>query len=101
MATFGIKFALPPAGASDVNQRELTVTVNGGDPPLARTYPGPVTESDEWVFNDADHLTVVLVDVDGKGNRSQPSSAFNYDVIDDVAPPQPGELAVSSKRQID
>lgn len=101
MAQFGIKFVLPPAGASDVAQRELTVTVNGGDPPLVRTYPAPADKSDEWVFNDSDHLVVTLVDVDGRGNRSQPSAAFSYDVVDDVAPPAPGELGVTDKRQID
>jgi hypothetical protein len=101
MATFGIKFALPTPGASDVAQRELTVTVNGGDPPLVRTYTAPATESDEWVFALNDNLSVSLVDIDTSGNRSQPSAAFTMTVTDTVAPPQPGALGVASIRQID
>lgn len=101
MATFGIVFAFPATGAVDVAQRELSVTVNSSDPPLTRTYPAPADKSDEWVFNDADHLLAVLVDIDAHGNRSQPSAAFEYDVVDDVAPPAPGALGVSDKRQID
>ncbi len=105
MATFGIKFVFPAPGAVDVAQRELTVTVNGGDPPLVRTYPSstatPALLSDEWVFNDSDHLVATLVDVDGHSNRSQPSAAFTYDVVDDIAPPAPGELGVVDKHQID
>ena len=101
MAHFGITFAFPAAGASDVAQRELTVTVNGGDPPLTRTYPAPADKSDEWVFSDGDSLVATLIDIDGHGNRSQPSAAFSYSVVDDVAPPAPGALGVSDKRQID
>ncbi len=101
MAKFGIVFALPTPGASDVAQRELTVTVNGGDPPLVQTMQGAVLVSDEMVFTDADELSVTLVDIDEHGNRSQPSAAFSYSVVDDVPPPQPGDLGVSAKRQID
>ena len=101
MAQFGIKFGLPMPGASDVVQRELTVTVNGGDPPLVRTYQAPAAISDEWVFNDADHVVAFLVDIDGRGNRSQASAAFILDIVDDIAPPAPGNLSVVEKRQID
>ena len=101
MAQFGLKFTLPAPGASDVNTRELTITVNGGDPPQVVNYAGNVLVTDELVFNADDSLVLVLVDIDGHGNRSSASPAFSYDVVDDVAPPQPGELAVAEKRQID
>lgn len=101
MASFGIKFGFKAPGASDVVQRELSVTVNGGDPPLVRTYSGPVLESDEWVFQANDALVAVLVDIDGTGNKSPASSAFSYTVTDDIAPPAPGDITVVDKRQID
>ena len=101
MATFGLKFALPPPGASDVNQRELSVTVNGIDTPEVHTYSGTTLLTDEIVYNADDSLVLVLVDIDGHGNRSQPSPALAYDVVDDVPPPAPGVIGVSEKRQID
>ena len=101
MAQFGLKFALPPAGASDVNTRELTITVNGGDPPMVKNYSGTTVLTDELVFNADDNLVLILVDVDAHGNRSSASPAFSYAVVDDVPPPAPGDLAVAEKRQID
>jgi len=101
MSQFGFKIVLPPPGASDVATRELSITVNGGDPPTVKTYPGATLLTDEVVFNADDQLVMTLVDIDGHGNRSQPSAAFSYAVVDDVAPPQPGQLGVQDKRQID
>ena len=100
MANFGYTFALPPVGSVDVISRELTVTVNGGDPPQVVTLPGAALLTDEMVFNADDKLVITLVDIDGHGNRSQASAAFSYDVVDDVPPPQPGELGVQDKRQL-
>ena len=101
MTTFGFKVVLPPPGASDVTQRELTITVNGGDPPLVKVYAGDALLTDELVFNADDKLVMTLVDIDGHANRSPASAAFSYAVIDDVPPPQPGALGVQDKRQID
>src|SRR5262245_29555812 len=92
MAQFAIKFGLPAPGASDVAQREVTCTVNGGDPPLVRTYPEATLTTDEWIFNADDQVSVSLVDVDEHNNRSQPSAAFVFTVVDDVAPPAPGQV---------
>src|SRR5215471_7325079 len=72
MAQFAIKFGLPAPGASDVAQREVTVTVNGGDPPLVRSYPEATDITDEWIFNASDQVSVSLVDIDLHSNRSQP-----------------------------
>jgi len=100
MAQFGFKFALPAPGASDVAQRELTVTINGGDPPLVRTYPGATLTTDQWIFATGDVISASLIDVDGSNNRSQPSAAYVFTVTDDVAPPAPGELGVAEKVQL-
>lgn len=101
MASFGLKFQLPPPGASDVTTRELSVTVNGGDPPQIHNLAGSTLVTDEMVFQADDQLVLTLVDIDAKGNRSQASAAFSLTVVDDIAPPQPGELGVAEKRQID
>ena len=81
MSQFGFKIVLPPPGASDVATRELSITVNGGDPPTVKTYPGATLLTDEVVFNADDQLVMTLVDIDGHGNRSQPSAAFSYAVV--------------------
>ncbi len=101
MAKFGLKFSLPAPGASDVAERELTMTVNGGDPPTVKTYPGDALVTEELVFDADDNVSLTLVDIDGSGNRSQPSAGFTLTVTDDVPPPQPGELGVAEKRQVD
>ncbi len=101
MANFGVTFGLPATTVSDVANRELTVTVNGGDPPSSRTYLGTAILSDEWVFADGDNVSVTLVDIDGHNNRSQPSAAFVFVVTDTVPPPQPNSVGVNSVRQID
>lgn len=101
MAQFGIKFGLPAPGAVDVATRELSITTNGAEPPVVQTLAGMVNISEEVTFNDGDSFSVVLVDIDGHGNRSQPSAAFTGTVVDDVAPPIPGEVTLAEKRQID
>src|SRR4051812_8070127 len=62
LARFVLNFSFQPPLAIDVVQRELSITVNGGDPPQVRTYPSspavPALLSDRWVFNDLDKLTL-------------------------------------------
>ncbi len=99
MTQFGLIFSLPPVGAADVATRELSVTVNGAAPALT-PLPGQPLLTPEMVFDQDDQLLIVLTDVDGAGNRSLPSNPFSYAVVDDVPPPQPGELGVSAKRQL-
>lgn len=101
MSQFGLRFALPAPGAPDVTTRELSVTVNSGPNPVIVPVIGAALESEEAIFNDGDLLAVVLVDIDGHGNRSQPSAVFTYTVTDTVSPPTPGDLGVSNVRQID
>lgn len=100
MSTFGIVFALPaPSVPSDVASRELTVKTDGA-PDVVKTYAGPATASDELTFNLNDSIHATLVDIDAAGNRSAPSPSFDYKVVDDVPPTQPGQIGIASKKQL-
>jgi hypothetical protein len=99
MSQFQLTFVLPPVGASDVAKRELSCTVNGGVAET-RIYDGQPTASDPWVFNADDTVTLSLIDVDGHGNRSEPSPALTFVVVDDVPPPAPGEIGIAAKVQL-
>jgi hypothetical protein len=101
MATFGYKFGLLPPVVSDVATREVTVTVNGIDPPTKREFPGTAVITDEFVFNLNDNVAVTAVDIDGSGNRSESSAALTFVVTDDVPPPAPGLITIAEHRQID
>lgn len=100
MDRFGLTFFLPPAG-NDVETRELSITVNGQDPPTVKTYgkPFPAT-TEQLIFNQDDELSLTLVDIDDAGNRSPASAALSVTVNDDVAPDAPGNLGVASKVEL-
>lgn len=100
MHKFGLTFALPEPGAADVTTRELTITVSGQDTPIVQKLAGVAKESDQAIFDKDAELSVTLVDIDDSGNRSPASAAFVYKVIDDIAPPAPGQLGVASKVEI-
>lgn len=87
---------LPPAGAPDVVTRELSVFVNGGETPRDVL---PASDGMELSFHDNDIVTLVLVDIDDAGNRSEPSPALNFTAADTIAPPAPGELGVTLLRE--
>lgn len=97
---FGYKFAFPPVAAADVAKRELTVSVNNGDP-VVREFTGQPILSDEFVFNLNDVGVATLRDVDGSGNKSDPSPSLSFTVTDTFAPPAPGQLGLVEGRQID
>jgi len=89
---------LPPPGASDVVSREVTATVNA-DPPKTTALPGSALEVVE-LFQHGDNVSIVLVDVDGAGNRSQPSDPLGFTAADTFPPPKPGELAIGNVEQV-
>lgn len=91
--------ALPPAGASDVTARELTVTVGEG-PSAVVQLDGKATRYELTVERDV-AVALVLVDVDGSGNKSQPSPTLAFVSKDTVPPPAPGELGVEKVEQLD
>lgn len=101
MAQFGVRFGLPVSGASDVATRELTITVNGVDPPVLQTLTAGSLLSDQVVFNDGDNYSVSLVDIDAHGNRSPASAALVGVVVDSIPPPMPNMVNVAEVVQID
>ena len=91
------KFALilPAPGAADVVSRELTISVNGGEP-VTQTLPGSALESEQFDGNQGEIVTGSLVDIDDATptpNRSEPRT-FEVELKDTIAPPQPGEVGV-------
>jgi len=89
---------LPPAGASDVGQREVTTTVNS-DPPKTTALPETATTYVD-TFQNGDNVSIVLVDVDKAGNRSQPSDPLGFTATDTFPPPKPGELAIGNVEEV-
>jgi hypothetical protein len=85
------------AGASDVVERRLTVTVNS-EVVENRTYAGDVVDLGELkVAQDAD-VSLALVDVDDVGNISSPAT-YVFKATDSIAPPVPGSFGVNIIRE--
>lgn len=85
------------AGASDVVERRLTITVNG-EVVENRTYAGDIIDLGELkVTEDAD-VSLTLVDVDNAGNVSPPAIHI-FKATDNIAPPVPGSFGVSALRE--
>lgn len=104
MSQFRYKFTLPPPGATDVASRELSIQVAGQDAPQVVVLPGDALQTDFiGPFDMGAALKVSLVDIDSATptpNRSVPSDAFEFTVIDDVAPPKPGMIGVAESQQV-
>ena len=82
---------LPPAGAADVIERRFTL-----ESPLGKTditLPGDATLVEGLEAPEATALTLTLVDVDDAGNKSEPR-VQTVTLVDNLAPPQPGEMGV-------
>ncbi len=91
MLTFSIN--LPPKSAPDVVARRLTVTVDpeaGSEPTVYNLNAEDIVKEGLQGPRDANVLAE-LVDIDGSGNESQPSTA-SAQLVDTIPPPQPGEL---------
>lgn len=85
------------AGAGDVVERRLTITVNG-EVVENRTYAGDVVDLGELkVAQDAD-VSLALVDIDNAGNISPPAIHV-FKATDTIAPPTPGSFGVSALRE--
>jgi len=94
----GYTLSLQAPGASDVLERRLYVTLNGGTP--EPHFLAPTATQYEILVDDGDQVHVELIDVDRKGNASEPA-IFEFKAIDDIPPPKPGELHVVSKREVE
>lgn len=85
------------AGAADVVERRLSITVNG-EVVENRTYAGDIVDLGELkVVQDAD-VSLALVDVDDVGNVSPPA-IYVFKATDTVAPPTPGSFGVNVVRE--
>lgn len=89
-----LKFVLvlPEKGVSDVVKRHLSVAVGGGEPMVVE-LGADVVASDVLEGVDNDIVTGSLVDEDDAGNKSE-AREFSFVLVDDIAPPQPGELGI-------
>lgn len=89
-----LKFVLtlPTKSATDVVSREVTVVVAGADP-VVINLGGDAVETPEFSGEDGATVTGTLVDIDDAGNRS-PAREFSFTLVDNLAPPQPGEVGV-------
>lgn len=90
MLTFVL--VLPEKSASDVESRELTVSVAGGESQVF-SLSGDETTSQEFDGEEGDVVSGSLVDIDNAGNRSE-AREFSITLVDTIAPPQPGEVGV-------
>lgn len=99
-----VQGTLPPPGAADVAQREITINVTLAD----GTVLDPVTITKgiaESVFTFAAPrnatITTSQVDVDGDGNRSAPTLSGPFEAADTFPPPAPGQIGFSVVGQED
>ena len=83
---------LPAKAAPDVVSRELTIVVGGGEPDV-RTLGGDVLVVEGLEGDQDATVELSLVDIDDGDNRSEPSTASGV-LLDTVAPPQRGALAI-------
>ena len=88
-----LKFVLtlPTKSAADVVSRVLTVNV--GEDTGVYELAADVVETQEFECADNTEVTGTLADVDDAGNVSEPRE-FAFVVVDNLAPPMPGELGV-------
>jgi hypothetical protein len=91
---FMLKFVLvlPAKSASDVVERELTVAVGGVEAAVYK-LDGDVLESEALFGVHNDSVSGQLVDIDGAGNKSEPS-VFDLVLVDNIAPPMPGSVGI-------
>ena len=92
------KVVLPAPGASDVVRRELSVQIGEGAPDV-RELAADALESLAYAGNDNDRVIAILVDVDDAGNRSE-QRTHEATLVDNLAPPQPGELAIQVTAEV-
>ena len=94
----GYTLALPPKStAADVVKRTLSVKI--GDAEAIETEVAAEVVQHEIIVDQDLSVHVELVDVDDAGNKS-PASVLDFVAIDNIAPPQPGEMGVLSVREI-
>lgn len=91
MLVFKVPVGLPTD--SDVTERRLTVTVNGGEPTV-HTYPAQTDELGPIKVPRNAKVDLHLVDVDGDGNVSE-AATTSFTAKDTLAPAKPGAFAAT------
>ena len=82
---------------ADLANREVTISLNGS--PTVRLL-APDDASFQFDTDAGVNVSLVLVDIDTSGNRSDPSDPLAFVASDTVPPPQPGGLSVANVEQI-
>lgn len=94
MQQYQYDFALvAPAADQGVVTRELHYVVDGTDN-VKNVEPVDSAET-SVVLDESTNVSVYLVDIDGAGNRSEPSPSLDFTVSDIVPPSQPGAPGVA------
>ena len=97
---FRYTFHMPaPSNAVDWSKREIIVSVNGVEQPTVEVTPKDAAISPAFDFADNDAVSLAVGDTDDAGNRSV-GEPLAFQVIDDVAPGEPGSLSIASKTEI-
>lgn len=84
--------------SADVVQHELTIKAESIGELVQVVTAGELSAPVTLLENEI--VTVIQVDIDNAGNRSEPSDMLTVVVTDDIPPVKPGSLAVASKREI-
>lgn len=97
MTRFKVRADVPAKTAADVATFELSYTVNGGATEVLTSTGEPI----EFLASLNDVLSATFVEIDGAGNRSDPSDPIEFTVLDTVAPGRPGTFGLSVVGQED
>lgn len=91
--------AMPPLNTVDVTtKRELTLIVDGGSPIVGDVDPIDST-SKAIIVTQGAAVRLELRDTDDAGNVSEPE-VLEFTAVDTVAPPAPGDLAVTNVEEV-
>lgn len=86
------------SSSTDVVEHELKITADSiGE--VTQVVPAD-SLSNPVILLENEVVTVVQVDIDNAGNRSEPSDTLTIVITDDIPPVKPGSLAVASKKEV-
>ena len=90
-----------PSPANDWMKREVEISVDGVVRELLEVSPKDALVSPDVWFDEGTTVDLRWIDSDdaNPANTSTPSEAFEFQVNDDVPPPQPGMGGVQNKRE--
>ena len=86
------------SASTDVVEHELKITAESIGEVTQVVPVGALSNPVVLVENEI--VTVLQVDIDNAGNRSEPSDLLTVVVTDDIPPAKPGSLSVASKKEV-